>query len=59
MNPTSSSFLSALGRIFTSLDVLLFLGLTLLLLFISTYFYNQKFPDHKYPSLVEFLSYIA
>ncbi|MDM5185956.1 hypothetical protein QUF99_00375 [Bacillus sp. DX4.1] len=59
MNSTSSSLLSAFGKIFTSIDVLLFLGLSFLLLLVSAYFYNQKFPNHKYPVLLEFLSYVA
>lgn len=36
---------------FTITSVIWFLG--------ATYFYNKKFPNHKYPELVEFLKSIS
>ncbi|PFA72359.1 hypothetical protein CN403_12830 [Bacillus cereus] len=59
MDSKNSPLLSALGRIVTSFDFLLFSILTILTFIISTYFYNNQFPDHSYPTLLKFLSYIA
>ncbi|ANC19611.1 lipase [Bacillus cereus] len=59
MSSQNSSLLSILGKLFTSLDVLLFSIATLLIFITFTYLYNQKFPNHKYPVLLEFLSFIA
>lgn len=59
MNSQGSSLFSILGKLFTSMDVLIFSIATLLIFITFTYLYNQKFPNHKYPALLEFLSYIA
>lgn len=59
MNSQDSSLLSISGKLFTSLDVLFFSIATLLVFITSTYLYNQKFPNHRYPALLEFLSFIA
>ncbi|PEA89592.1 hypothetical protein CON71_13000 [Bacillus thuringiensis] len=59
MKSSNSSLLSVLKQIFTSFKVVLFLSLSLCIILISTYFYNQRFPNHKYPTLLEFLSYVT
>ncbi|HFU7053819.1 hypothetical protein ACS2QU_11020 [Bacillus cereus group sp. Bce005] len=59
MGTPNESFLSVLGRLSISFEVILFSITTLIIFLISTYFYNHKFPNHRYPAFLEFLSYIA
>ncbi|HDX9530417.1 hypothetical protein [Bacillus thuringiensis] len=38
----------------------IFFIITSVVIFLTaTYFYNKKFPNHKYPEWVEFLKYIS
>ncbi|MDA1775141.1 hypothetical protein PDJ95_28065 [Bacillus cereus] len=59
MKTPNESFISVLGRLSLSLDVIFFSIVTLIIFLVSTYFYNHKFPNHRYPAYLEFLSYIA
>ncbi|OTY31052.1 hypothetical protein ELS81_29960 [Bacillus sp. VKPM B-3276] len=59
MNSQNSSLLPVIGKIFTSLNSLLFSIISLLILILFTYFYNNQFPNYDYPIVFKFLSYIA
>ena len=59
MDSQNSSLLPVLGKIFTSSNFLLFSILSLFTFILFTYLYNNQFPNHDYPAVFKFLSYIA
>ncbi|HDW3057447.1 hypothetical protein P4388_29590 [Bacillus thuringiensis] len=40
-------------------SIIFFIVTSVVFFLTATYFYNKKFPNHKYPELVEFLKYIS
>ena len=53
------SLLEVIRLMLGAKDVLLFSSLTLIIFLVSTYFYNSKFLNHKYPEFFGILKYIA
>ncbi|WP_410984055.1 hypothetical protein [Bacillus cereus] len=59
MHKEDGSLLDVIGLMLRSKDVLLFSSLSFIIFLVSTYFYNSKFPNHKYPEFFGILKYIA
>ncbi|MEN1937569.1 hypothetical protein AAIE21_18745 [Paenibacillus sp. 102] len=59
MRKEDGSLLEIIGLMLRSKDVLLFSFLSLIIFLVSTYFYNSKFPHHKYPEFFGILKYVA
>ncbi|MGH0429158.1 hypothetical protein ACQVPL_07690 [Bacillus hominis] len=59
MQKEDGSLFEVIGIALRSKEVLLFSSLSLVIFLIATYFYNSKFPNHKYPEFLGVLKYIA
>ncbi|WIY60727.1 hypothetical protein [Bacillus arachidis] len=59
MNTQNESLFRLVGTMLKSKDVIVFSFLSLVFFVISTYFYNVKFPNHKYPEFLGILKSIA
>ncbi|OTZ32739.1 hypothetical protein CBR58_31160 [Bacillus thuringiensis] len=59
MNLDNNSLLKVCIEIIKTKIVVFFIITTMFFFIGSTYVYNQKFPNHKYPQWVEFLKYIS
>ncbi len=59
LHKEDGSLLEVIGLMLRSKDVLLFSPLSLIIFLVSTYFYNSKFPNYKYPEFFGILKYIA
>ncbi|MDM5195775.1 hypothetical protein QUG02_22720 [Bacillus hominis] len=59
MQKEDGSLFEVIGIALRSKEVLLFSSLSLVIFLAATYFYNSKFPNHKYPEFLGVLKYIA
>ncbi|WP_459503291.1 hypothetical protein [Bacillus sp. C1] len=59
MHKEEGSLREVIGVLLRSKDVLLFSSLSLIIFLVATYFYNSKFPNHKYPEFFGILKYVA
>ncbi|PGQ64790.1 hypothetical protein COA26_23785 [Bacillus cereus] len=55
----NNSLLKVCFEIIKTKSVVFFTIITIIFFIGFTYVYNQKFPNHKYPQLVEFLKCIS
>ncbi|AFU15446.1 hypothetical protein ACW4EZ_24235 [Bacillus toyonensis] len=59
MQKEDGSLFEVISIALRSKEVLLFSSLSLVIFLTATYFYNSKFPNHKYPEFLGALKYIA
>ncbi|WIG41370.1 hypothetical protein [Bacillus toyonensis] len=59
MQKEDGSLFEVISIALRSKEVLLFSSLSLVIFLTATYFYNSKFPNHKYPEFLDALKYIA
>ncbi|PHB54819.1 hypothetical protein COI41_22705 [Bacillus toyonensis] len=59
MQKEDGSLFEVISIALRSKEFLLFSSLSLVIFLTATYFYNSKFPNHKYPEFLVALKYIA